>query len=296
MIVAETSVGDVRGPRASTTTASTTPSSSRTSAGSKTCGICCSTATCRRAQERDAFRRRDRARCVASPTRCRPVLPEIARASSSVMEGLRTALSLDRRGRGLQADARHPADERRAQRAAAVRGHADADHGDAPLPRRPRADRAARRPRLRRQLPVDARRARSTTPTSRRAVEQYQITTIDHGFNASTFTARVIVSTGADVGAAVVGGIGALSGPLHGGAPFACARPARRDRHARERAAVPGRRWCTRGEKIMGFGHRVYKTDDPRRASCTASPSGSERRRSSSPSRSSRPWSTCSPS
>src|SRR3546814_15170630 len=52
-----------------------------------------------------------------------------------------------------------------------------------------------------------------------RAVEQYQITTIDHGFNASTFTARVICSSGADVAAAVVGGMGALLGPLHGGAP-----------------------------------------------------------------------------
>src|SRR5213075_3228468 len=56
-------------------------------------------------------------------------------------------------------------------------------------------------------------------PDLARAVEQYQISTIDHGFNASTFTARVITSTGADLGAAVVGGIGALSGPLHGGAP-----------------------------------------------------------------------------
>ncbi|MDP1818630.1 MAG: citrate synthase [Acidimicrobiales bacterium] len=96
-----------------------------------------------------------------------------------------------------------------------------------------------------------------------RGVEQYQITTIDHGFNASTFTARVICSSGADVAAAVVGGIGALSGPLHGGAPSRAldlldaigtaenARPYLVD-------AV------TRGEKIMGFGHRVYKTDDPR--------------------------------
>jgi citrate synthase len=96
-----------------------------------------------------------------------------------------------------------------------------------------------------------------------RGVEQYQITTIDHGFNASTFTSRVICSTGADVAAAVVGGIGALSGPLHGGAPSRAldlldaigtvenARPYLVD-------AV------TRGEKIMGFGHRVYKTDDPR--------------------------------
>jgi citrate synthase len=96
-----------------------------------------------------------------------------------------------------------------------------------------------------------------------RAVEQYQITTIDHGFNASTFTARVITSSGADVAAAVVGGMGALSGPLHGGAPSRAlalleaigtadnARPYLLDHVAR-------------GEKIMGFGHRVYKTDDPR--------------------------------
>jgi citrate synthase len=100
-------------------------------------------------------------------------------------------------------------------------------------------------------------------PDKGRAVEQYQITTIDHGFNASTFTARVITSSGADVASAVVGGMGALSGPLHGGAPSRAldlldaigtvenARPYLVD-------AV------TRGEKIMGFGHRVYKTDDPR--------------------------------
>jgi citrate synthase len=96
-----------------------------------------------------------------------------------------------------------------------------------------------------------------------RAVEQYQILTIDHGFNASTFTARVITSTGADVSGAVAGAIAALSGPLHGGAPSRAldlldaigtpenARPYLVD-------AV------SRGDKIMGFGHRVYKTTDPR--------------------------------
>src|SRR5262249_22357419 len=57
------------------------------------------------------------------------------------------------------------------------------------------------------------------TPEYAAAVEKYLISTVDHGFNASTFTARVITSTGADLGAAVVGAIGALSGPLHGGAP-----------------------------------------------------------------------------
>ena len=101
------------------------------------------------------------------------------------------------------------------------------------------------------------------TPEVARAVEQYLILTIDHGFNASTFTARVITSTGADVAAAVCGAIGALSGPLHGGAPSraldmldAIGDPGRTDAWVREAVAS--------GERIMGFGHRVYKTDDPR--------------------------------
>jgi citrate synthase len=96
-----------------------------------------------------------------------------------------------------------------------------------------------------------------------RAIEQYMILTIDHGFNASTFTARVVTSTGADLGAAIVAAIGALSGPLHGGAPSraldmldAIGTPDRAEAYIR--AAVES------GERIMGFGHRVYKTDDPR--------------------------------
>ncbi len=96
-----------------------------------------------------------------------------------------------------------------------------------------------------------------------RAIEQYLVLTLDHGFNASTFTARVIASTGADLAASIVGAIGALSGPLHGGAPSraldmvdAIGTPDRAD--AWLRAAVG------RGDRIMGFGHRVYKTDDPR--------------------------------
>jgi citrate synthase len=100
-------------------------------------------------------------------------------------------------------------------------------------------------------------------PAHVRAVEQYMVLTIDHGFNASTFAARVIASTGADLAAAVVGAVGALSGPLHGGAPSraldmldAIGPPERADAWIRD--AVE------RGERIMGFGHRVYKTDDPR--------------------------------
>jgi len=101
------------------------------------------------------------------------------------------------------------------------------------------------------------------TPEHARAVEQYMISTIDHGFNASTFTARVITSTGADLAAAVVGAIGALSGPLHGGAPSR-ALGMLDDIGTIDKAEPWIRDAIERGDRLMGFGHRVYKTDDPR--------------------------------
>ena len=104
---------------------------------------------------------------------------------------------------------------------------------------------------------------REAPPDHVRAVEQYLILTIDHGFNASTFTARVIASTGADLAAAVVGAIGALSGPLHGGAPSR-ALAMLDDIGTPDRAEAWIRQAMLRGDRIMGFGHRVYKTDDPR--------------------------------
>jgi citrate synthase len=94
-------------------------------------------------------------------------------------------------------------------------------------------------------------------------VEKYLISTIDHGFNASTFTARVITSTGADLVAAVVGAIGALSGPLHGGAPSRALQMLDEIGTA-DRAEPWLRDAVERGDRLMGFGHRVYKTDDPR--------------------------------
>ncbi len=100
-------------------------------------------------------------------------------------------------------------------------------------------------------------------PAHVRAVEQYLILTIDHGFNASTFTARVIASTGADLAAAVVGAVGALSGPLHGGAPSR-ALDMLDEIGTPDRADAWIRQAVLRGDRIMGFGHRVYKTDDPR--------------------------------
>jgi citrate synthase len=100
-------------------------------------------------------------------------------------------------------------------------------------------------------------------PALARAVEQYLLLTIDHGFNASTFTARVITSTGADVSAAFAGALAALSGPLHGGAPS-------RALDALDAIAEVGdaRQWAegelAAGRRIMGFGHAVYRTPDPR--------------------------------
>ena len=103
------------------------------------------------------------------------------------------------------------------------------------------------------------------TPVQAQAVERYLLLTIDHGFNASTFTARVVASTGADLTAAAVAGVAALSGPLHGGAP------SRVVDMLREIGSLDAARpWVARalasGQRIMGFGHRVYRTEDPRSA------------------------------
>ncbi len=100
-------------------------------------------------------------------------------------------------------------------------------------------------------------------PALARAMEQYLILTVDHGFNSSTFTARVITSTGADAAAAVVGAVGALSGPLHGGAPSR-ALDTLDAIGISDRAEPFIRDAVGRGERIMGFGHAVYRTDDPR--------------------------------
>jgi len=96
-----------------------------------------------------------------------------------------------------------------------------------------------------------------------RAFEQYLILTIDHGLNASTFAARSVVSTGADVGSAIVAGIGSLSGPLHGGAP-SLVLDMLHDIGTVDQARPWVRRRLASGEPVMGFGHRVYRTADPR--------------------------------
>jgi citrate synthase len=102
-------------------------------------------------------------------------------------------------------------------------------------------------------------------PRSARAFEQYLILTIDHGFNASTFATRVVTSTGADLGAGLTAGTGALSGPLHGGAPSHCLRMLQ-EIGSPDRADAWVQASLARGDRIMGFGHRVYRTEDPRSA------------------------------
>ncbi|MDP8951816.1 MAG: citrate synthase/methylcitrate synthase [Actinomycetota bacterium] len=96
-----------------------------------------------------------------------------------------------------------------------------------------------------------------------RALETYLNTVVDHGLNASTFAARVIVSTRSDVVSAVVGAIGALKGPLHGGAPGPALDAVFEIGEAGE-AEPYLRKKIGRGERLMGFGHRVYKVRDPR--------------------------------
>ncbi len=100
-------------------------------------------------------------------------------------------------------------------------------------------------------------------PAHTRAVDAYFVSAAEHGMNASTFTARVIASTGADAAAAVSGAIGALSGPLHGGAPSRVLGML----DAVEREGDAGayvRRELDAGRRLMGFGHRVYRAEDPR--------------------------------
>lgn len=98
-----------------------------------------------------------------------------------------------------------------------------------------------------------------------RALDTYLVTVMDHGMNASTFAARVVASTGSDLRSALVAGVGALKGPLHGGAPGpvldmldAIRAPARASSWIEAELAA--------GRRLMGMGHRVYRVRDPRAA------------------------------
>jgi citrate synthase len=100
-------------------------------------------------------------------------------------------------------------------------------------------------------------------PAHVKAIDAYWIAAAEHGMNASTFAARVVASTGADVAAALSAAVGALSGPLHGGAPLRVLKMLDEveltgDADAWVKAALD------RGDRLMGFGHRVYRAEDPR--------------------------------
>lgn len=100
-------------------------------------------------------------------------------------------------------------------------------------------------------------------PRHVRAIDTYWICTAEHGLNASTFTARVVASTGADAAACLAAAVGALSGPLHGGAP-ARVLPMLDAAEAAGDIARAIRSQLDAGERLMGFGHRVYRAEDPR--------------------------------
>jgi len=204
------------------------------------------------------------AKLRALPADVTEALPAIARAGavSGPLAGLRTALSLLGASRGYRPVYDLDADRRRADALAACAAvptilTALQRLGEGLAPVEPRED-----------LPYAANYLYMLTgtepePDRVRAVEQYLISTVDHGFNASTFTARVVASTGADLAACLVAAVGALSGPLHGGAPSraldtldAIGTPDRIDGWIREQVLS--------GRRIMGFGHPVYRTEDPR--------------------------------
>jgi citrate synthase len=197
----------------------------------------------------------------AVPTDVLQALPGIVRAGS-VMAALRTALSLAGQDFEPWLDI---TPEQREQQALAlvamtpvlVAASWRIRHGQAVVPPDPGARVAADYLRMIGGTP--------SSPAAERALEQYLALTVDHGFNASTFAARVVASTGADLASAAVAGIGALSGPLHGGAPsrvvdmLTAIGSIERTRPWLEHALASGQR-------LMGFGHRIYRTEDPRSA------------------------------
>ncbi len=192
-----------------------------------------------------------------------PVVDVVAHTAAPPLAQLRSVLSVAAPILGLDPvidiDARGP------PRTGVAGGGDDAvdPRRTPPGRRRARPGRARSDARPRRVVPVRDHRRAGPSDDHARAVEQYMILTVDHGFNASTFTARVVASTGADVADAVCAAIGALAGPLHGGAPSraldaldAIGTPDRAPDWVRQEVAA--------GRRIMGFGHAVYRAPDPR--------------------------------
>jgi len=138
---------------------------------------------------------------------------------------------------------------------ALVAAHWRLRRGEEPLPNRPELSPAA--------AFLWLLEGEEPTPERVRALDTYLCTVVDHGLNASTFAARVVMSTGSDMVSAVTAAVGALKGPLHGGAPGPALDTVFEIGTA-ERAEPVLRAKLARGERLMGFGHRVYRVRDPR--------------------------------
>ena len=207
VVAAETALSDVDGERGELTIAGyPLPNWPRSPPSRKRRG-CCGTARCRHRPSSEAFRGRPGQRPA-----------DLAPATLDAVAGVR-----GRRARrrwtlcgSPPALSRWLVDRRRQRswRSGRPSSRPTGGCGGGGEPVAPRC-----RPRPRRQLPLPARPARSPEPERVRGLETYLNTVVDHGLNASTFTARVITSTGSDLVSAVVGALGALKGPLHGGAP-----------------------------------------------------------------------------
>ena len=258
VVAAETAIGDVRGDEGFYHYRGHAAPALATSHGFEAVWHLLHHGTLPDAPALAAFRT-DTAARRAVPAAVLAALPVIA-ATGAPMAALRTALSLagqadrawldttpeDRRARALQIVAQAPV-----LAAALWRLRT----GAAPVPADPALGFAAN------YLTMVT--GTTPPPDAVTAVERYLILTIDHGFNASTFTARVVASTGADLTAATVAGLAALSGPLHGGAPSRVLDMLREiGTPDRARPWVEAR--LAGGQRIMGFGHRIYRTDDPR--------------------------------
>jgi citrate synthase len=212
-------------------------------------------------QQREAFIDQIRPLRVL-PQQLRPLLDSIAAGAEQPLDGLRSAVSLMGSQLGLRPtlDADPEELQNQAMRITAVVPTLLAAmhrlrRGEEPIEPRDDLDTAANYLYMINGV--------VPPPEHARAIEQYMISTVDHGFNASTFTARVITATGADLAAAVTGAIGSLSGPLHGGAPSRVLDMLDEigtidmvEDYVRPRIEA--------GQTIMGFGHPVYRTDDPR--------------------------------
>src|SRR5436305_4013296 len=206
------------------------------------------------AEELEAFRRRLAGRRVL-PAATLDLLRAAARRRVPVMDALRMAAGSLSMVAGAGEDPREDAVTLVAAFPTIVAAYWRLLKGEEPLPPREDLGHAASFLYLLTGEQPAAERARG--------LETYRNTVSDHGLNASTFTARVIVSTRSDLISAITGAVGALKGPLHGGAPgpaldmvFEIGTPERAEPVLREKLA--------RGERLLGFGHRVYRVRDPR--------------------------------